>query len=48
MLTAAATSTDPTSTDFTKLKGNQMSGIKTIFGAKKIYLGEKRNVRNVK
>ena len=47
ILNAAAISTNPVCTDFTKLKVNQMSGIKTVFGAKKMYLGEKRNVRNM-
>ena len=40
ILNAVATSKNPICTDFTKLKVNQMSGIKTVFGAKKRYLGE--------
>ena len=35
ILNAVATSKNPICTDFTKLKVNQMSGIKTVFGAKK-------------
>ena len=41
ILNAVATSKNPICTDFTKLKVNQMSGIKTVFGAKKRYLEER-------